>query len=271
MEILGRDIPVSILRDDNSKCDVDIIMPSYKERKMAVLAAKSFSKFEDKLTMRFIFVDNSGEKKRFEGLDNIPYMSISIPDEIFNLTKGAGKMSHSNAYALEVGRNYCKAPHVLVCHNDVLAYKKNWLSYLHSKMSDYMLAGFLRDNIRINAAHVSGFMYDRKFFDDAGVTFWPRKKPERDVGDDFSYYLQKRNMKYFVCPCSHNDESLLKEIHKKYGKLRSITADKCLDDSGDVVYLHTGRGTVKMIGSYSKKGKTTYKQWIKFAERIVGD
>jgi len=221
--------------------------------------------------MRIIFVDNSGNNQPFVGLDGYPYMLISVPDIVFRLTEGAGKMSHSNAYALEVGRTFCKTPYVFVCHNDVLAYKRGWLSYLHSKMLKYRLAAFLRDNIRIRAAHVSGFMYDRSFFDSAGTTFWPRKKPERDVGDDFSYHLQLNKKPYFVCPCSHNDPNLLKDIHKQSGKLSVITADKCVDDEGNVIYLHTGRGTVKMLGSYSKPNRTTYEQWIKFARRIVGE
>ena len=269
MKILGKNIPCSALHNDEVDADVDIIIPSYDDRQMSYYAALSFFRFEKDLKMRVVFVDASSRKDDFSQLD-IPYTLVSVPDNKFQFTKGAGKMSHSNAYSLEVGRQYCKAPYVFVCHNDVLAYKDGWLSYLHSKMSEYRLAAFLRDNIRIKAAHVSGFMYDRKFFDDAEVGFWPQRKPERDVGDDFSHHLQKLGKPFFVCPCSHNKESLLKSIHKRYGKLRSITADKCIDDKGDVVYLHMGRGTVKMIGSYRKSNRTTHQEWLKFAKRIVG-
>ncbi len=53
-------------------------------------------------------------------------------------------------------------------------------------------------------------------------------------------------------------------------KTKCAYADKCIDDKGDVVYLHMGRGTVKMIGSYRKSNRTTHQEWLKFAKRIVG-
>ncbi len=219
-----------------------------------------------------IFVDNSGGTTPIDvGNYQDRTTLISVPNVRFSVSKNSGAMSHSNAYALEVGRKFCTAPFVFVCHNDVLAYRDGWLSYLHNKMDQYKLAAFLRDNIRIRAAHVSGFMYDRKFFDEHEASFWPKDKPERDVGDDFSYCLQKKDLPYFVCPCSHNKPKLLKSIHKAYPELKAITADKCLDDQGQVIYLHTGRGTVKMLGRYRKSNRTTYKEWRKFSSRFLND
>lgn len=269
VNIMGKKIDLLVVQHCEEECDVDIIMPSFKERRMAVLGARSFFKFEKNLKLKVIFVDHSGKKDPFDvGNDRIT--TLIIPDKKFRVSKNSGEMSHNNAYSLEVGRKFCTAPFVFVCHNDVLAYREGWLSYLNEKMSKYRLAAFLRDNTRIKAAHVSGFMYDRKFFDKTSASFWPQDRPERDVGDDFTYYLQKRGKPYFICPCSHNFPSLLKKIHKRDKKLADITADKCLDDQGNVIYLHTGRGTVKMMGSYKKKNRTSYKGWINFAKGILG-
>lgn len=268
IKIHNKTINAVVLQNSDVDADVDIIMPAYKDRAMANCAAKTFFHFEKNLKMRIIFVDNSGSQKPFESFDN-RVTSVSIPDEVFNFTDDCGKMSHSNAYALEVGKSFCKAPYIFVCHNDVIAFKENWLTYLHNKMKDYKLAAFLRDNIRINAAHVSGFMFDRKFFENKNVGFWPASKPTRDVGDEYSYYMQQNNLPYFVCPCTHNDPSLDKQVFKNNPVLNGISGDKCLDDKGNVLYIHVGRGTVKMLGHYNKKNKTSYKEWIKFAERYL--
>lgn len=270
MKIRNKKIDVALLQECKEECDVDIIVPSFKDRLMSVIAAKSFFKFENDIKIKVIFVDVSGKKDLIDLDRNTDRVTlISAPNEKFSVSKTSGAMSHSNAYSLELGRRFCTSKYVFVCHNDVLAYRKNWLSFLYSKMDQCRLSAFLRDNIRIKAAHVSGFMYDRKFYDRAGVEFWPKDKPERDVGDDFTYHLQRAGKPYYVCECSHNNPKLLKSIHKRFPELKSITADKCLDDNGNVVYLHTGRGTVKMLGRYKKPNRTTYKEWIKFAKTVI--
>jgi len=269
MEILGKKIEAKFVHKSNVKnSDVDILMPAFKERTMSQLAARSFFHFEKNLKLRLFFIDPSGKQKPF---DAGPYQEhtsfISIPNEHFSVSKKSGKMSHSNAYCLEVGRQFCTAPYVFVCHNDVLAYREDWLSYLVDKMSAYKLAAFLRDNVRIKAAHVSGFLYTRDYFDKA--VFWPQDFPEQDVGDNFSYYLQRKNEPYFVCPCSHNNPKLLKKIHRRNPELKQITGDKCLDEKGNVIYIHTGRGTVKMLGHYKKANKTSYNKWNSFLQGII--
>ena len=270
MKIRNKKIDVAVLQECKEECDVDIIIPSFKDRIMSVAAAKSFFRFEKDLKIKVIFVDVSGKKSNVDiGKYSNRVTLISGPNEKFSISKTSGAMSHSNAYSLELGRKFCTANYVFVCHNDVLAYRENWLSHLFHKMDQFRLTAFLRDNIRIKAAHVSGFMYDRKFYDNAGIEFWPRDKPERDVGDDFTYYLQKRGKPYHICACTHNNPKLLKKVHNKFPELKSITADKCLDDDGNVVYLHTGRGTVKMLGRYRKSNRTTYKEWIKFAKSVL--
>lgn len=249
------------------KTDVDILMPAYQDRIMAQLAALSFFKFETNLKIKIIFIDPSGKTEPFDvGSYQNRISFLSIPDKEFQFTDKCGKMSHSNAYALECGAKFCDAPYVFVCHNDVVAYRKNWLFYLVEKMKNYKLAAFLRDNIRIRAAHVSGFLYDRIFFSDKNVSFWPKSKPVMDVGDEYSHYLQKNKMDYFVCRCSHNDPDLLKQIVIKHPELKSVSGDKCIDEHGNVMYIHVGRGTVKMMGHYKKKNKTNYKEWIRFVK-----
>jgi len=270
VRIVDKIIDPVLVHDSKEKCDIDIIMPTYKDRKMSAMAAQSFFKFEKDLKIKLIFVDNSGKQYPFDlGKNQSRVVLISVPDRDFKVSGQSGKMSHSNAYALEIGRLFSHSKYTFVCHNDVLAYHKNWLSYLHGKMNKFKLAAFLRDNSRIKAAHVSGFLYNKEFFEKNKVSFWPADNPERDVGDTFSYYLDKQKMPYFVCPCSHNSPSLLKKIHQKYKELRTITADKCLDDDGNVLYIHTGRGTVKMLGRYKKPKRTNYKEWIKFAKRVI--
>lgn len=269
MKIKKKEIKINFIQKCDEDCDVDIIMPSFNDRKMSIFAAKSFFKFEKNLKIKVIFIDPYDNKDKFDIGKGSLVTAVSVSNEKFFASFSSGEMSHSNAYALEVGRRLCTAPYIFVCHNDVLAYRKNWLSFLRSKMDRYRQAAFIKDNTRVCAAHVSGFMYDRKFFDNVGVEFWPRDKPERDVGDDFSYYLQRKKKPFFVCRCSHNDASLLKNIHKRYPELKKITADKCLDDEGNVIYMHTGRGTVKMLGHYTKKNRTTYKEWLKFSESVV--
>src|SRR3990167_9070592 len=80
--------------------DVDIIMPSFKERKMAYYAVLSFLKFEHNLKIRIMLVDPSGKDKGF-GISDERVGSVFFKDPGIRTSKTFGAMSNSNACALE--------------------------------------------------------------------------------------------------------------------------------------------------------------------------
>jgi hypothetical protein len=163
---------------------------------------------------------------------------------------------------------------MFTCHNDVLAYRKGWLTYLMSKLSESVIgASFGKDNSRINAMHISGCLVDLDIYNFDSRNWYPSWNSEKemiwDVGDHYTKFLRDKNLSYYVCQNTHNDPSVLDKIDDKLIKKHNIHADIAISDEGEVLFLHLGRGITKFAGIYNKPGRTTYRQWVNFGNELL--
>ncbi len=200
---------------------------------------------------------------------------------IKNLLKGKKKKSqlsdgsYANAIALEIGCRIINqnTRHVLTMHSDTIVTRKKWLTYLKSKLNNEVRAvGCFKDNIRINALHISGLLFDFQLFKSLEVNFLPNIKqrlskelPEYDAGDLISLRFLQNNYKLFCCKNTHNNKNLLPAISKN--SIFNLSTDQSFDDNDNIIFMHLGRGTPKSINKYKKNNKTTAKQWIEFADK----
>jgi hypothetical protein len=180
--------------------------------------------------------------------------------------------SYANAIGLELG-TWAIDPDtrlLFVMHNDVLAIRSNWLSYLQSKLSDRVrAAATVQDihNARIGALHVSGLLFDFTLYRKLEMSFMP-DLPRLDVGDRISASLRAAGYEEFVCHNTYNEPELVEWLGPD-DPLRQLHADRAFDDERNVIFAHLGRGTPKSAGHYHKPDKTYPEQWITFAQEHV--
>jgi hypothetical protein len=249
-----------------------VVLVNSLTSRMTLNALHSFRKFNDVPT-DYVVVDNFSEGWV---LDDLVREAGSFASIVSNYGKPQSiKLGHwdslLNAIGVDIGSRFVRTELGFVCHNDVLACRRGWLRHLESKITPNVRgAAFLKDNGRINAMHVSGYMYDVGLYN-RDVADWYPVRGGWDVGDHYTQFLRDRGIDYHVCPCTHNDPNLSPKSDPTQAWTRSIRADRCLDDEGNVVYMHMGRGSLKSLVGYSQPGKTTHEEWVDFGRWIIQD
>ncbi len=185
--------------------------------------------------------------------------------------------SYANAIALEIGMQIINSatPYVMAMHSDTLAVKSDWLQYLYSKIDDNVRAvGCVSDNIRINALHISGLLFDFQLFKKLGLTMLPnidqvltKDLPEYDVGDSVTFFFQKHGYSIYRCSNTHNIPEISSWIEDE--SIYDIPVDRSFDDSREVIFLHLGRGTPKSVNDYRKKGRVLADEWIALGNQLL--
>jgi len=256
------------VRDDRARVTV-VIVNSLTSR-MTLNALASFRKYND-MPANYVVVDNFSEQWV---LDDLVREAGGFATIVSNYGEPKSiKLGHwdslLNAIGVDIGSRFVHTDLGFVCHNDVLACRIGWLRHLSEKIQGGVRgAAFLRDNGRINAMHVSGYMYDARLYGE-DVADWYPVRGGWDVGDHYTQFLRDRGHEYHVCLCTHNDTSLIPREDPTTRYLRQIRADRCIDDDGNVLYMHMGRGSFKSIGQYSQTGKTTHEEWVEFGKWII--
>lgn len=241
--------------------DIDVVIPSFKSEKLTSLCIRSFEKYKGNKNFRYIIVENSNDTSYKE---NILELAKNIK-WIQNPTKRIN--AEANAEAVEKALLYVESEYVLICHNDVVACRENWIDFLIEKMNnlDCIAAGYVKDNIRINALHISGMLVKAELI--KGISLYPVYQDGQqilDVGDAITQHFRKNNLKYYCCRNTHNNDSCVELCKEPYRSLYCV--DRALDDDNNVIFLHLGRGTLKALGTYWKTNRVTLDDWVKFVE-----
>lgn len=249
---------------------VTVIIVNSLTSQMTLNALRSFRKFND-LPTNYVVVDNFSERWVLEDL-------VRGVGDFATIVSNHGepksiKLGHwdslLNAVGVDIGSRLVATPFGFVCHNDVLACRKGWLRHLASKIGgDCRGASFSLDNDRIRAMHVSGYMYDSSLYT-LDVADWYPVRGTWDVGDHFTHFLREKGLKYYACPSTHNNPALVPTSDPTTAWQLPISADRSLDDAGNVVYMHMGRGSLKSLGAYARPGKTTHDEWVEFGKWVV--
>ena len=241
---------------------IDVIIPTFKSKDITLLCLKSFLKFNDYFDFKYIVVENSNDESYKNDVlslsDNITWIQNSISE--------VG--SFANANALHRGIKESESEYVFVCHNDVLAVHQDWMRFLFDKITkeDYSIAGFCRDNERINAVHVSGILTTRHII--TGVDLYPTGGGNiLDVGDSLTKYCIDNDLGYFSCRNTHNNSEIEQELYFPFNNLHNT--DRALSDTNEVLYLHIGRGTPKTHKTYHKPNRMTIEEWVEVGENLL--
>lgn len=246
--------------------DVDVIVPTFKSTKFVECLIKSFVKFNKDYNLKFYIVENSDFTSDNSYVESLAknVVVVNNKDDLSKYTNFFG--SYCNASACELGLKLSSSDLVFLCHNDVVATKENWLESLHQKLlSGCAAASFIQDKIRINALHISGILTTRSIA--TNVNLFCRLDPNGamllDVGDEITEYCRKNDLPIFCHKNTHNSLELVEKVKPPFD---SINVVRCLDENDDVIFMHCGRGTPKILGRYSGKGSSA-DDWVSFVNR----
>ncbi len=224
------------------------------------LCIKTIKKFTD--TPYELWVcDNNSPPENIRWLLEEPNVNV-----ILNKTTIPEGGSYANAVGLELVAHFVRpnTQFFMALHQDIAPCKKGWLSYLLTKFSDKVKAvGVREDKGRVTEGilHVLGYIVDFQLFRQLQLSFYP-ELPDYDVGDKPIVKIRESGYQYFSTPNTLWDQSLISSI--KNESLRNFNVDRSLDEEGQPIFLHLGRGVAKSQGEYfnTDKSLTTWETFI---------
>ena len=251
---------------------IDVIIPTFRSDSLTMITIKSFELFSGDYDFRYIVVNTDTNNEGREKIQRLfPEKIIWIDVENIPSFFDIGTGSVANAAAIEVGLKEVNTELVFICHNDVMATKINWLDQLFKQISEETpVASFVRDNVRIMASHVNGLLVKTELA--RNVSMMPVYKDQtmlKDVGDEITAFCRLNNLNNYVCDNTCNNDKLTESLEEPFVSLSGV--DRCVDDDGDVIYIHLGRGMLKYSGIYCDERKTNIEQWLELFEIIKGE
>lgn len=173
--------------------------------------------------------------------------------------------SYANAIGLEIGRRLIdqETQYLMTMHMDTMPCHPDWLAYLQSKLSRRIKAAGVRmDHARTaqGVLHVLGYLVDFQCFKRLNLDFLPQL-PKYDVGDRVSIELRKAGYEVFACRNTLWQPDLIEALPQPF---RGLPVDRSLDEDGNVIFLHLGRGVRKASGDFVKGASPL--EWVQFAE-----
>ena len=245
--------------------NLTVLTVSYHQKELTSILIRSFEKFKPKdLNITYVVVENSADTTY---KDEIEGMALNV--KWFNNPEAdAASGSVANGLGIEFGKKHIEDEYTFVCHNDVAVTCSSFFEEMFGKIDEgYKLVGVLKDNIRINAVHVSGYLTTTELLKKVDHM---ADLPRLDVGDRLTEYCRENEIKYHVFRNTHNTPELYEVCNEPFRSLgRDCGVDRCLNKDNKVMFIHLGRGTSKSRGTYWKSGKLSHTDWINFNNGVI--
>ncbi len=209
-------------------------------------------------------VDNNSPMEHLEWLYDYPELQL-----VFNRTQAAEPGSYENGIALDIASKLVlpQTRYFMTMHQDTLACKGGWLDYLLSKFSEEIRAVGVREDfgrVPEGVLHVLGYVVDFQLVKKLNLSFMP-ELPAYDVGDKVIVGLKHAGYKTFAAKNSLWDHEVVDNLPAN-SVFKNFNVDRSVDDSGDVFFLHLGRGLLKSTGQSNDLTKTSVDIWQTFIE-----
>ncbi|MFH1047617.1 MAG: methyltransferase domain-containing protein [Patescibacteria group bacterium] len=209
-------------------------------------------------------IDNNSPEENIEWLDSVNGINL-----VLSRTQPAGGGSYANAIGLEIGRRLIdqNTKYLMTLHQDIVVCKDGWLQYLLSKFDTKTAAVGVRfdDNrVKEGILHVLGYIVDFQIFKKLNLNFFP-ELPAFDVGDKAIVELKKAGYGIFATPNSIWDKNVTERLPED-SPFKDFHVDRSVDDDGDVIFMHLGRGVYKSTGAYTDTEKSIG-MWESFIEK----
>lgn len=182
--------------------------------------------------------------------------------------------SYANAIGLEILFQLIDADTTLVMplHMDTMPSHVDWLPFLSTKITSkeagsVAAAGVRFDHGRVpeGVLHVLGYMVDYQLFRQLQLNVLPAL-PVLDVGDSVTVALRQAGYAVFACRNTFNNAEV-EALIAPDSPFKELLVDRALDDEGNVIFLHQGRGVRKSTDE-NVRGVSS-EEWIRFADEIL--
>lgn len=179
----------------------------------------------------------------------------------------SGGGSIANGVALELAATLVRTRWMFVMHNDAMPCRRGWLAFMKSRLSDRVRGVAVnQDRLRVGAMHQSGFLFDFSLFRPLGMSFLPNL-PAYDAGDLVTIRLREAGYEVAICDNVANNPALRDRLPDGHW-LKPLPCDIAFDGSGEIFYLHLGRGTLRYSKPGSRQGRQlALEEWL----RLVRD
>jgi len=282
---------VEVLRRVNSEPGVvRLLIPAYQpnESAQAILrtCVESIKKFTSHDQYELWIVDNNSPLRYAKWLYGLKDVNVILnrteprpPDErtlvkrlafMRNQTKWG---SYANAVGIELALRCISedTSYVMTLHMDTMCCHPDWLDYIRSKMTERTrVAGVCLEHHRTpeGVVHILGCMYDYQTAKQLGANTFP-DLPHIDVGDRITIEMRKAGYEVFVCKNTYNSPEIADTLPAS-SPFRVINVVRVLNDSGDVIFMHLGRGIPK-AGNYYYGKTSSADKWVDFFRRYAGN
>lgn len=280
MVIDGRPYDLDVLRVGRARAiDVSVALVSYNGRELTRLAIDSIRRWCGD-SVEIWAVDNASTDGSPEDLLERGDCNVVLnrtPSSLKDLSRlrrlfvrpgGRGTGSYANGIGLEIAARYATGRWLFVMHQDCMVTHEAWLPFMLSRIDDQVRGVAMSvDKTRVHAMHASGFLVDRELAVRESLSFMPHL-PEYDVGDGITVGLRRLGRSYYVCANTFNRPDTVERIPPAH-PLRELYCDRALDEDGNVIFAHLGRGTLKVAGQYARVGKADVATWLAAGRRIL--
>jgi hypothetical protein len=263
----GKSYDVAVSRqEDLPPSEICIAVVSYLPNRLAVdillACVRSIREFTATPVELWV-VDNASERVWRDRLLSEPGLNLA-----FNLTPPSPPGvpvesllldpmrwgSYANAVGLEIVAALIDPGTSRFCtfHMDTMATHPAWLDYLLGKIHGRVAAAGVRmDRTRVadGVLHVLGMVFDFQLFRKLGLTFYPRL-PQFDVGDLVTIGVRRAGYDVYACRNTLWEPELVQSLPES-SPFKGLAVDRSLDDEGNVIFLHLGRGLGKATGKHT--------------------
>lgn len=239
---------------------LSILIPTCRTNHLVENVIKSFEKYKpEDLEITYVVVENSNEtsyQTTAEGLaKNVKWIQ--------NPTNTTG--SYANAVALETGKKFITDEYTFLCHADICITSQAFFTSMFEKIKDgNSMVGVDIDVIRIKAVRQCGILIETEILKKVDTS---PNMPTYDVGDPLTTYCRDNNLKFHVFANTATNRSLVENLNepfKSWGP--DCGVDRCINDEGEVIFIHLGRGDLKSKGGYHNRIKKTIKDWAEITK-----
>lgn len=251
--------------------ELTVVAPSFHSPELTQIMVRSFERFRPTgLHVRYVIVENSDDTSYRDStivLAPDRVLWVQNPVDMTEARKTNYAASLANAWGVTRGLQEVMTEWVFIAHNDVCVASTGFFEEMDAAVGyGLSLWGTVRDNIRINAIHVSGMLTRTEIARRAGVmpTFDERGIMTMDVGDAVDALCRAEGL---GAGCMMNTENFPNLPVASPFDLFHV--DRAALAAGEVVFMHLGRGSVKNDGLYSKPNRVLKDGWVEFCEGLL--
>lgn len=259
--------------------DLTVVFPTFKCKEYTEIVIKSFEKFKPaellskEFRVKYVVVENSSDDSYREHVVSLTKDVKWIQNDV-DMSRYPQNAAHSFANAVGVSRGLKEVDTewVFIAHSDVCVTDSSFFTELALKVNEgCMLVGTVKDNARVKAIHVSGYLTRTDLA--VKVNFFPiivlKDNDEQnadiilDVGDQLDLLCRRYGYPTFCFKNTENGDALIDESYC------SFPVDRCMNSNGRVMFMHLGRGADKAAGRYVKQGRVLKEDWIRFCQQFT--